>query len=82
MNDAHNEVVGGMDGWRLLPLKEIISTKNRLGLLPLGKTTFLNLVRRGLAPAGRKIFGRTQFWTMGEIKAFAEKFGKEQESNE
>lgn len=65
MDSQHAE---GMEGWRLLPMKEIISTKTRRGLLPVGRTKFLDLVERGLIPVGRSILGRTKFWMLEDIK--------------
>lgn len=77
-----NEIMAGMESWRLLPISAITSTKTRVGLLPVSKSTFLNLVKRGLAPAGKQLFGRTRFWALGEIQKFSENFEGGQKENE
>lgn len=71
---SNENIFEGMEDWRLLPLRAIISTKKQRGFLPVSATTFLNLVKRGLLPQGRQIFGRTRFWSVGEIKNFSKKF--------
>ena len=66
-----------------LRIWDIIGDKNKKtpALIPVGRTTFLNLVKEGVYPKPVKISERTTAWRVEDIRGLIDKIGGKVEAD-
>ena len=69
--------------WGMLWVEQITSStkSGRIGVLPISKSTWYQLVKKGLIPEGVKIIGKKVAWSVDTVKEIAQRMANGEFTN-